>query len=85
MNWTKHKFNDDIAMDVIRLITNSGRFVGKVVLDEAGTWVWIGDLKTKSAAQVNIHSVRKHKGFFWDFYYTLKISAMIIYVIVRSK
>lgn len=86
MRLTKHKYNDDIAMDVIRLLTNSNRLVGQVkLLDNGSTWVWIGDTKTKNAAEVNINSVRKHTGFLWDKWYVVKIASMIVYVMAKRS
>ena len=84
MRLSKHKYNDDIAMDVIRLLTNNNRLVGQVKLMENGnTFVWIGDKLTKNAAEVNINNVRKRTGFLWDKWYVVKIASMIVYVIAR--
>ena len=84
MRLSKHKYNDDIAMDVIRLLTNNNRLVGQVKLMENGnTFVWIGDKLTKNAAEVNINNIRKRTGFLWDKWYVVKIASMIVYVIAR--
>ena len=86
MRLTKHKYNDDIAISVLRLLTNNNRLVGKVILTEdSHVFVWVGDKKTHNAAQVNITNYRKNTGFLWNGWYTLKIAAAILYTIIKRN
>ena len=86
MRLTKYKYNDDIAISVLRLLTNNNRLVGKVILTESShVFVWVGDKKTYNAAQVNITNYRENTGFLWNWWYTLKIAAIILYTIIKRN
>lgn len=86
MRLTKHKYNDDIAISVLRLLTNNNRLVGKVILTEGSqVFVWVGDKKTHNAVQVNVTTYRKNIGFLWDGWYSLKIATAILYTMIKRN